>query len=177
MDYMTLEAMRRGGRNDEKQMFDEFKRFMRARGRKRRGSRMNRYYDSMEYDNYDDSYTRHNWYPMYEKDTMEDHFEMQEAKEIVESMHHTDGGRKHSGEKFDMNKAEEVYAKYKSHFVADATPEDVYVAINATYHDLCGLYKTWFGSSADERIILTAITFWFKDEDYQGNKIFEYFED
>ena len=73
-------------------------------------------------------------------------------------------------------KAKEVFEKYKDHFVVKATPCDVYVAINAFYHDLCKVLKSWFGSNIDEKVILLAITFWFKDDDYQGNKLMNYFE-
>ena len=57
-----------------------------------------------------------------------------------------------------------------------ASPCDVYIAINAFYHDLGSVLKTWFGSNIDEKVIILAITFWFKDDDYQGNKLMDYFE-
>jgi hypothetical protein len=98
------------------------------------------------------------------------------AKEIVSDMYHTSGNKKYIGEKFDMHKAKEVFERYKSHFVVKASPCDVYVAINAAFHDFGKLLKSWFGSNIDEKIILLAITFWFKDDDYQGNKLLDYFE-
>jgi hypothetical protein len=74
-----------------------------------------------------------------------------------------------------MHKAEEVFEKYKDHFVVKATPYEVYIAINAFYHDFSNLLRTWFGSTLEEKIIMLAITFWFKDDDYQGNKLMDYF--
>ena len=183
-DYMLLEYLRnKGMRGNEEELAHDFKRYMQARYAKRgRRSMRNR----MPYDMNDwgVNYNRHDWdeydeYPMHKNAmyTMSDeHFETHEAKQIVAEMYHYDMNRKHTGEHFDMRKAEEVFAKHKENFVSKATPEDVYVAINAMYHDLCGLYKSWFGSNIDDRIIMTAITFWFKDDDYQGNKILDYFE-
>ena len=178
-DYMLLEYLRNKGKyDDEHRKVDEFKDYMRARGGMR-GSRRHREYpwDEMEY-------RRHDWdaeYPMakymkgYRDSMPEDSFDEYEAKEIVSEMYHFDGDRKDVGEHFDMHKAKEVFEKYKSHFVVKATPCDVYVAINAFYHDFSKLLKLWFGSNIDEKVILLAITFWFKDDDYQGNKLMDYF--
>ena len=184
-DYMLLEYLRNKGiRGNEDELAHDFKKYMQARYAKRgRKSMRNR----MPYstDDWGVNYNRHDWdeydeYPM-SKHAMytnmsDEHFDAHEAKQIVAEMYHYDMNRRHTGEHFDMRKAEEILAKYKDSFVSKATPEDVYVAINATYHDLCSLFKSWFGSNIDERIILTAITFWFKDDDYQGNKILDYFE-
>ena len=184
-DYMLLEYLRnKGMRGNEDELAHDFKKYMQARYAKRgRKSMRNR----MPYstDDWGVNYNRHDWdeydeYPM-SKHAMytnmsDEHFDAHEAKQIVAEMYHYDMNRRHTGEHFDMRKAEEILAKYKDSFVSKATPEDVYVAINATYHDLCGLFKSWFGSNMDERSILTAITFWFKDDDYQGNKILDYFE-
>ena len=99
-----------------------------------------------------------------------------QAKYIVANMYHIISGKKYMGEKYDMAKAKEVYSKYRNMFVSDATEYDVYVAINAQYHDYCELFKSWFGTNIDTRIIESAITFWFKDVDYMGeNKVYEYF--
>ena len=179
-DYMLLEYLRNKGKTgDEHRMLDEFKDYMRSRGRMR-GSRRHKesQWDDMEYN-------RHDWdreYPMmhsmrYHKDLMsEGAFDEFEAKEIVSEMYHYEGDNRHTGEHFDMHKAKEVFEKYKSHFVVKASPCDVYVAINATFHDFGKLLRSWFGSNIDEKIILLAITFWFKDDDYQGNKLLDYFE-
>ena len=185
-DYMLLEYLKNKGRyDDEEELTHDFKRYMRARYAKR-GRKPMRNRMPYEIDDWDMDYKRHDWddyddYPMSSKRAMydkmtEEHFEAHEAKQIVADMYHFDANHKHTGEHFDMRKAEEVCAKHKDSFVTKATPEDVYVAINATYHDFCGLLKSWFGSNIDERVIMLAITFWFKDDDYQGNKLMDYFE-
>lgn len=178
-DYMLLEYLRNKGKHDEDfRMLDEFKDYMRSRG-SMRGSRRHKDYDWEDRD-----YNRHDWdkeYPMmhnmrYHKDIMpEGTFDEFESKEIVSEMYHYEGERRHTGEHFDMHKAKDVFEKNKNSFVVKASPCDVYVAINAFYHDLGKTLKSWFGSSVDEKIILLAITFWFKDDDYQGNKLMDYF--
>lgn len=181
-DYMLLEYLRnKGVKEDEHQLLKDFKKYMQARG----GSRMAR--GSMrrrEYPIEDMEYSRHDWDMSYDemprnirfaKESIEGAFDEYEAKEIVSEMYHYDGDHRHTGEHFDMHKAKEVFEKYKDHFVVKASPCDVYVAINAFYHDLCKVLKSWFGSNIDEKVILLAITFWFKDDDYQGNKLMDYF--
>lgn len=182
-DYMLLEYLRnKGMKDDEQQLMKDFKKYMQARG----GSRMAKGYmrhnkypmDEMEYDRhdwdmeYDDMYKT----AKYAKEVAEGAFDEFEAKEIVSEMYHYEADRRQVGEHFDMHKAKEVFEKYKDHFVVKATPCDVYVAINAFYHDLGKVLKSWFGSNIDEKVILLAITFWFKDDDYQGNKLLNYFE-
>ena len=178
-DYMLLEYLRnRDKHQDDKALIEEFKHYMKAKG-KMRSTR--RHKDMF----WDDDYTHRDWdmdfhdihkSGGYLRDRMsEESFDEYEAKEIVSEMFHYENNRRHTGEHFDMKKAEEVFNKYKDHFVVKASPCDVYIAINAMYHDFVSLLKTWFGSSIDEKIIMLAITFWFKDDDYQGNKLMEYF--
>lgn len=57
----------------------------------------------------------------------------------------------------------------------DVEPCDVYVAINAQYHDYCKLFDSWFGGNIDNKVFESAITFWFKDVDFDGDKVWEYF--
>ena len=98
------------------------------------------------------------------------------AKHIVSEMYHISGDKKYIGEKYDMNKAKEIYEKYKHSIPEHIEVCDVYIAINAQYHDYCELFKSWFGSNIDHKIIESAITFWFKDADYmKGNKVYKYF--
>lgn len=54
---------------------------------------------------------------------------------------------------------------------------DIYVAINAQYHDYCELFEKWFGSNFDEKIIASAVDFWFEDDDFDGNKVWKYFNE
>jgi hypothetical protein len=59
--------------------------------------------------------------------------------------------------------------------VQDVEPCDVYVAINAQYHDYAKLFEEWFGGNIDNKVFESAITFWFKDVDFDGDKVWEYF--
>lgn len=109
---------------------------------------------------------------------MQDHFDDAYARYIVSMMHHTEGGRSHSGEKFSMAKAKEVQERYRGMLSHDITVADIYVAINAQYHDYHELFKSWFGSGIEQKIIESAIIFWFKDADYsKGFKLMEYFKE
>lgn len=43
------------------------------------------------------------------------------------------------------------------------------------YHDYVELFKSWFGDNVDQKIIESAIIFWFKDVDCKAeNKVVEY---
>lgn len=57
----------------------------------------------------------------------------------------------------------------------DVEPCDAYVAINAQYHDYAKLFEEWFGGNIDNKVFESAITFWFKDVDFDGDKVWEYF--
>lgn len=84
-------------------------------------------------------------------------------------------GIKNSGEKFDIHKAKEICERYRGVIPVSATPTDVYVAINSQYHDYVELFKSWFGDNVDQKIIESAIIFWFKDVDCKAeNKVVEY---
>lgn len=81
-------------------------------------------------------------------------------------------------EKFDMTKAKEVCERYRGILAQSITHADVYVAINSHYHDYCELFKAWFGDNIDQKIIESAIIFWFKDDDYEeGSKLWNYFKE
>lgn len=98
-----------------------------------------------------------------------------EAKEVVEQMYHIKDNKKYIGEKYDMNKAHEICERYKEVLPNDVEPCDVYVAINAQYHDYAKLFEEWFGGNIDNKVFESAITFWFKDVDFDGDKVWEYF--
>ena len=55
------------------------------------------------------------------------------------------------------------------------------VAVNAQYHDYIRMYKQWFPNlteeQLDEKIIHSAINFWFEDEDAGSGKVWNYFKD
>lgn len=48
-------------------------------------------------------------------------------------------------------------------------------AINAQYYDYAKLFEEWFGGNIDNKVFESAITFWFKDVDFDGDKVWEYF--
>ena len=97
------------------------------------------------------------------------------AKYLVADMYHTENGRKYSGEKFDMYKAKEICERYRGILPTSATVADVYVAINSQYHDYAELFKNWFGDGIEQKIVESAIVFWFKDADCKAeNKVVEY---
>lgn len=98
-----------------------------------------------------------------------------EHKEVVEQMYHVKDNKKYIGEKYDMNKAHEICERYKEILPNDVEPCDVYVAINAQYHDYAKLFEEWFGGNIDNKVFESAITFWFKDVDFDGDKVWEYF--
>lgn len=52
---------------------------------------------------------------------------------------------------------------------------DMYVAVNSQYHDYAELFKNWFGDGIEQKIVESAIVFWFKDADCKAeNKVVEY---
>lgn len=73
------------------------------------------------------------------------------------------------------SKAHEICERYKEVLPNDVEPCDVYVAINAQYHDYAKLFEEWFGGNIDNKVFESAITFWFKDVDFDGDKVWEYF--
>lgn len=61
---------------------------------------------------------------------------------------------------------------------ADVEVADVYVAINAQYHDYCELFEKWFGKgNFDDMIFESAINFWFDDVDFGEDKLWKYFNE
>lgn len=107
-----------------------------------------------------------------------EHFDESEAKYLVADMYHTENGRKYTGEKFDMHKAKEICERYRGILPTSVTPADVYVAINSQYHDYAELFKNWFGNDIEQKVVESAIVFWFKDADAKSeNKLMEYFRE
>lgn len=104
----------------------------------------------------------------YYGNSSDEHFNESYAKYVVSSMYHTDNEKKCIGEKYNMVKAKEIHEKYRSHIPAGTTDADVYVAVNAHYHNYYNLFKTWFGINPDNKIIEASIVYWFADEDYTG---------
>ena len=102
----------------------------------------------------------------------------EDAKYLVSNMYHSEGSRTMSGEHFSCMKAKEVLNKYRNVLPREVEFPEMYIAINAQYHDYALLFKSWFGDNIDHKIIESAITFWFKDDDYKHtSKVKEYFKE
>lgn len=111
-------------------------------------------------------------------DDYNEHFNKHSAKDVVEEMYHVKDHKKYIGEKYDMEKAHEVYERFKHKLEDVADIADVYVAINAQYHDYCELFEKWFGKgNIDDMIIEAAICFWFDDVDFGEDKVWKYFNE
>lgn len=175
-DYMMYEYLKKKGMNEEDFMY-KFKEFMDKYRRNSIEEPINRYKEDIfrkpfrEYEDLDmiERYRRNS--------IVKEHFDESEAKYIVSKMYHTEDGRKYSGEKFDMFKAKEICERYRGLIPNTVTTYDLYIAINSQYHDYAELFKAWFGSDIDQKIIESAIVFWFKDVDCKvENKVVEYFK-
>lgn len=158
----------------------EFKKYLANRESYRRGRRSMQMYNAHNIPTPDNSWDYDDDYMLYRymKDSMPstEHFDEEYARQIVSEMYHYHNGTKLSGEKYDWSKAKDVYDRYRNSIPADVTVADVYVAINAQCHDYGELFRSWFGSSIDSKIIESAIVFWFKDSDYdKGFKLGNYF--
>lgn len=105
-----------------------------------------------------------------------EHFNESYAQYIVSNMWHMDdNGNKYSGEKYSMLKAKEICERYRGIINSSVTPSDIYIAVNEHYHRYHCLFKRWFGNDIDYQIIDSAIIYWFKDECYGPNKLWNYF--
>lgn len=118
------------------------------------------------------------WALTQHNDYGDEHFNKQEAKRTVDEMYHVKDGKKYIGEKYDMQKAHEVCSKFKDKLEDEVEVADVYVAINAQYHDYCELFEKWFGKgNFDDMIFESAINFWFDDVDFGEDKLWKYFNE
>ena len=109
------------------------------------------------------------------------HFDEEYAKWQVSTMYHTaDNGKICKGEIYNYDCAKNVFDKYVRNINSSITVWDVYVAINVQYHDYIRLYSEWFRNinknELDNKIIESAITFYFKDEDSGSTKTWNYFK-
>lgn len=99
------------------------------------------------------------------------------AKHDVSKMFHKgmDGMHK-EGEHFSTAQARTVLEHYGSKIGSEYGIWDVYVALNANYHDKAPLFKKWFPDNYEDKIIEDAITFYFMDADAPKGKIWEYMQ-
>lgn len=169
MDYLRKHHL------DERGFMDKFKKFIESDHEEykgypeRRNFRMDRKGEEWPME---DSIMNKDFHTEYSAE----HFIPSEAKYIVSGMFHTENGKRCTGEKYSMEKAKEVCERYRGFIPSSINHVDIYVAINAQYHDYACLFKTWFGDRIDYKIIESAIVFWFKDEDNPGiSKLIEYF--
>lgn len=110
-----------------------------------------------------------------------EHFDEMYAKYQVSNMRHTKrNGSVCTGEVYTIENAKHIYEKYVRTVDSSYNCYDVYVAINSQYHDYSNLYLTWHENftpeQIDEKIINSAIVFWFKDEDAGQGKVWNYFK-
>lgn len=109
------------------------------------------------------------------------HFNEYFAKEQVSRMYHTQlDGYICKGEVYNESVAKCIHKKLCKYANEHITLWDVYVAINAQYHDHCVEYKTWFKNidkeELDDKVFSAAINFWFGDEDAGNSKVWNYFK-
>lgn len=104
------------------------------------------------------------------------HFNEKFALWQVEQMYHkTADGKVCKGQHWTPEDAEEVYTKYKSKLPASTTVWDVYVAVNANYHDRYDLFKDWNPDDCEKMVIEDAIKFYFLDCDWKSEgKVWDY---
>lgn len=123
----------------------------------------------------------HKEYGFKELSWSEKDFDEEYAKWQVSAMYHTaDNGKVCKGEIYNYDCAKNVFDKYVRNINSSITVWDVYVAINAQYRDYIRLYSEWFRNinknELDNKIIESAITFYFKDEDSGSTKTWNYFK-
>lgn len=80
------------------------------------------------------------------------------------------------GERFSIQYAKDICIKYKDMLDSSIHYTDIYLAINSQYHNYCSLFKKWFKQDLEDKIVESALIYWFKDDDYEGSKIYDYFK-
>ncbi len=80
---------------------------------------------------------------------------------------------------FSIEATKKIYDKRIRPLNKDVTMWDVYVALNAQYHDNINLYEKWFPNATnneiEDKIVEATISNWFEDEDTSSDKVWEYF--
>ena len=116
----------------------------------------------------------------FHEDVFGEHFNEPYAEWQVSQMYHTDSkGKKCTEPMFSMTEAKAIYDKKLKGHHKDITPCDVYVALNAQYHDNINLYERWFpdadGDAMEAIIIESTLNDWIEDEDASDEKVWRYF--
>lgn len=175
-DFLLMELLRSKGKSDPefKHRFKEYMHNKYAKGK----MRDSHYPEDMKTTDWDFSEGYDRFFDKLMSEHYGEHFDESHARHIVNQMYHKENDRVVSGEHFSMHKAKDVCETYSKLYHLDITPEDTYIAINAQYHDYYTLFKSWFGTNTDNKIIESAICFWFKDADYtKGSKLMHYFQE
>lgn len=108
------------------------------------------------------------------------HFTEPYALYQVSQMYHTNNkGIKIDAPLFSIEATKKIYDRRIRPLNKDVTIWDVYVALNAQYHDNINLYEKWFPNATnneiEDKIIEATISNWFEDEDASSDKVWEYF--
>lgn len=103
------------------------------------------------------------------------HYNEPFARKDVASMHHKNAkGEIIKGEHWNI---EQVTTAAKGLSVpSTASLWDVYVALNANWHDKEVKFAEWFGQDVEKRIVEDAISFYFNDADAPDGKIWLYMD-
>lgn len=108
------------------------------------------------------------------------HFTEPYALYQVSQMYHTNNkGIKIDAPLFSIEATKKIYDRRIRPLNKDVTMWDVYVALNAQYHDNINLYEKWFPNATnneiEDKIVEATISNWFEDEDASSDKVWEYF--
>lgn len=80
---------------------------------------------------------------------------------------------------FSIEATKKIYDRRIRPLNKDVTMWDVYVALNAQYHDNINLYEKWFPNATnneiEDKIVEATISNWFEDEDASSDKVWKYF--
>lgn len=108
------------------------------------------------------------------------HFTEPYALYQVSQMYHINNkGIKIDAPLFSIEATKKIYDRRIRPLNKDVTMWDVYVALNAQYHDNINLYEKWFPNATnneiEDKIVEATTSNWFEDEDASSDKVWEYF--
>lgn len=107
------------------------------------------------------------------------HFDSAYAEWQVDHMYHIgDDGREYKGERWSLKDTNGVAQKYRGRIPGEYNEYDVYVALNAQWHDTICTAKRHFSTieEAEAYVIDEAVAVWFNDQDWPSHdKVWRYF--
>lgn len=107
------------------------------------------------------------------------HFDKEYAEWQVDHMYHIgDDGREYKGERWSLKDTSGVMQKYRGRIPGEYNEYDVYVALNAQWHDTICTAKRHFSTieEAESYVIDEAVAVWFNDQDWPSHdKVWRYF--